>query len=196
MASSWSHWSKEKRMFSVCIVTEVGWACYESGIITEALLTKSWGVKMPSKRSRHDGQKHAVSIACVTYISSKMLCISGRRQRLSRNFWKASHVKSSGLSPSDWKRTERIVQRRWRKRPAGFPQTLILQTLLEQLPASSSIRRTSMDDTVRLPLNWSFWVSHHLSSRRRQSATLLTDNLTVLHVWSLKKWVLQLQAKF
>lgn len=34
-------------------------------------------------------------------LSSKMLWISGRRQRLSRNFWKASQVKSSGLSPSD-----------------------------------------------------------------------------------------------
>lgn len=38
---------------------------------------------------------------------------------------------------------------------------------------------TSMDDTVRLPPNWSFCVSHHLSSRRRQSSILLTDNLTV-----------------
>lgn len=34
-------------------------------------------------------------------LSSKMLWISGRRQRLSRNFRKASQVKSSGLSPSD-----------------------------------------------------------------------------------------------
>lgn len=65
---------------------------------------------------------------CVTYLSSKMLCISGRRQRLSRNFWKASHVKSSGLSPSDWKRTEKVVQRemeRRRKRPGGFRETLM-----------------------------------------------------------------------
>lgn len=37
-------------------------------------------------------------------LSSKMLWISGRRQRLSRNFWKASQVKSSGLSPSDCRR--------------------------------------------------------------------------------------------
>lgn len=60
MASSWSHWSKEKRTSSVCIVTEVGWARYESGIITGALLTKSWG-------SKHDGQKHAISVAYVSH---------------------------------------------------------------------------------------------------------------------------------
>lgn len=31
------------------------------------LLTKSWGVKMPSNRRKHNGQKHAISVAYVSH---------------------------------------------------------------------------------------------------------------------------------
>lgn len=59
-------------------------------------------------------------------LSSKMLWISGRRQRLSRNFWKASQVKSSGLSPSDCRRIVSQEKRRRKRRNAAKLSDFVL----------------------------------------------------------------------